>query len=183
MSAPSFTFEEILYSKKRWSKFPTFMLELLCIYTSVDMYMFGKWKYLTFNVNASWVQQNINCQLIPRNITDICVSILFIWHPLIRSSLSEINIQHSRVYIHNENTIFVYLFWKKKYPTFNVTASRIQQNINRNLISKNITDIHVGMLCICHNFNDSSISEINIQHSMLDFHKKNTIVFCFLWQE
>ena len=30
-------------------------------------------------------------------------------------------------------------------------------------------------MCICHDFIDSIIRGINIQHSMLDFHKENTV--------
>ena len=40
----------------------------------------------------------------------------------------------------------------------------------------NITDIYVIILCICHPFIDYSISGSNSQHSMLDFHKGNTVL-------
>ena len=39
----------------------------------------------------------------------------------------------------------------------------------------NIDESYVRIMCICHKFIDCSISESNIQHSMLDFHKENTV--------
>ena len=39
----------------------------------------------------------------------------------------------------------------------------------------NIDESYVRIMCICHNFIDCSISDSNIQHSMLDFHKENTV--------
>ena len=38
------------------------------------------------------------------------------------------------------------------------------------------SDIYVRNLCICHPLIDSSISGSNSQHSMLDFHKENTVL-------
>ena len=47
---------------------------------------------------------------------------------------------------------------------------------------RNIADIYVSIMCICNKFIDSSLSKNNIQHSMLNFYKENTVSFYFLQQ-
>ena len=62
------------------------------------MYTLGQEKYPTFSVIWSWVQQHLNWQVLPRNISDIYVSRMVIYHPLIDYFLSGINNQPSNLW-------------------------------------------------------------------------------------
>ena len=47
-------------------------------------------------------KNNFISQLLPRNIADIYVINICIYHPLIKSCISEINSQHSMLALHGE---------------------------------------------------------------------------------
>ena len=49
-------------------------------------------------------------------------------------------------------------------------------NFNIQPQERNIVEIYVSITCIFHKFIDSSIYVSNSEHSILDFHKENTIV-------
>ena len=48
--------------------------------------------------------------------------------------------------------------------------------MNLHLLTNNIADIYVGIMCICKFSIDSIISESNFQHSMLGFNKENIVL-------
>ena len=75
----------------------------------------------------------------------------------------------------------LYLIWyilhgTEKYPTSNISESWVQQHFNWKIQPINISHIYVRILCTCWAFIDSSIYECNSQHSMLSFHKENTVL-------
>ena len=59
-----------------------------------------------------------------------------------------------------------------QYPPFNVSLSLVQQSFYSQLLPRNIAYIYDIIICIYRLFIDYSISEINIQHSMLALHKE-----------
>ena len=67
-----------------------------------------------------------------------------------------------------------YSFRKDIYVTLNVRKSWVQQPFNKKLLPRNIEDIYVGIMCICHKYIYYCLFRSNIQHSMLAFHKEST---------
>ena len=99
-----------------------------CVPTSVFINLLDQVKYTALIVWLSWVQHHINWQLIPKNIANIYVIILCIFHLLIGSSTYGSNIQYPMLAFNKEKYCLLHNYFSGILST-TVLVSLVISNI------------------------------------------------------
>ena len=109
-----------------------------------------------------------------------CINVLYNRHYM--SFFSILN--STKNFIKNDD-IYLIAIWSvlslinilqwREYPTFYASSSFFHKDFNWRLETRNISNTYVSRWCLYHPFNELIMRGCNIKHTMLAFHKENTV--------